>query len=145
MVQERAPLTRLETQKKTLETQNTAFSTLAGKLSSLQTAIENLGEDDSLALVTATSSDTGVGVSATGGTVTGTYDVVVTELARAQVTASQTTYASLTTAAAVGGTLTLTLTPGGGGAATAITAPAGTTLAQLPTLINEEDESPAAA
>src|SRR5687768_14745879 len=92
MQQERAPLNRLETQKKTLETQNTAFSTLAGKLSSLETAIENLGKDKSLALLTATSSDPGVGVSATSGTVTGTYDVIVSELARTQVTASQTTY-----------------------------------------------------
>jgi flagellar hook-associated protein 2 len=143
MVQERAPLTRLETQKKTLETQNTAFSTLAGKLSSLQTAIENLGEDDSLALVTATSSDSGVGVSATGGTVTGTYDVIVTELARAQVTASQSTYASLTEEVATGGTLTLT--PAGGGPAATITLSGSTTLSELAAAINANADSPAAA
>ena len=145
MQQERSPLTRLETQKKTLETQNSAYGTLAGKLATLDSAIEGLKEADSMSLLKATSSNTGVGVSATGGTVSGTYDVIVTELARAQVTASQTTYASLTTPAAVGGTLTLTLTPGGGGAAAVITAPAGTTLSQLATLINEDDDSPAAA
>ncbi len=143
MVQERAPLTRLETHKKTLETQNTAFSTLAGKLSSLQTAIENLGEDDSLALLKATSSDAGVGVSATGGTVTGTYDVVVNELARAQVTASQSTYTSLTQQVATGGTLTLT--PTGGGTAATITISGATTLSGLADAINADPASPAAA
>jgi flagellar hook-associated protein 2 len=145
MQQERAPLTRLETQKKTLETQNTAYSALAGKLTSLKSAVENLKETDSLSLLSATSSNSGVGVSATGGTVSGTYDVVVTELARAQVTASQSTYATLTTAVASGGTLTLTLTPNGGGAATVISAPDGTTLSQLATLINAEADAPAAA
>ena len=142
MQQERAPLTRLETQKKTLETQNTAFSTLAGKLSSLETAIESLGKDKSLALLTASSSDPGVGVSATGGTVTGTYDVIVTELARAQVTASQSTYASLTDVVATGGTLTLT--PATGDPVT-ITISGSTTLSQLAAAINADDDSPAAA
>jgi flagellar hook-associated protein 2 len=145
MQQERSPLTRLETQKKTLETQNSAYGTLAGKLASIKSAIEGLNDPDAMSLLKATSSNSGVGVSATTGTVSGTYDVVVTELARAQVSASQTTYGSLTTAAAAGGTLTLTLTPSGGGAATVITAPDGTTLSQLATLINDEDDSPAAA
>jgi flagellar hook-associated protein 2 len=142
MQQERAPLTRLETQKKTLETQNTAFSTLAGKLSSLETAIENLGKDKSLSLLTASSSDSGVGVSATGGTITGTYDVIVSELARAQVTASQSTYAALTDVVATGGTLTLT--PASGPAVT-VTLSGSTTLSQLAAAINAEDDSPAAA
>ena len=142
MQQERAPLTRLETHKKTLETQNTAFSTLAGKLSSLETAIENLGKDKSLALLTATSSDPGVGVSATGGTVTGTYDVIVSELARAQVTASQSTYTALTDVVATGGTLTLTPATG---APVTITISGSTTLSQLAAAINANDDSPAAA
>jgi flagellar hook-associated protein 2 len=142
MQQERAPLTRLETQKKTLETQNTAFGTLAGKLSSLETAIENLKEADSLSLLTATSSDPGVGVSTTSGTVTGTYDVVVSELARAQVTSSQSTYAGLDTVVATGGTLTLTPTTG---TATTITISSSTTLAGLASAINSASNSPAAA
>ena len=142
MQQERAPLTRLETQKKTLETQNTAFSTLAGKLSSMETAIENLGKDKSLSLLTASSSDSGVGVSATGGTITGTYDVIVSELARAQVTASQSTFSALTDVVATGGTLTLT--PATGPAVT-VTLSGSTTLSQLAAAINAEDDSPAAA
>lgn len=143
MIQERAPLTRLENQKKTLESQNTAFSTLAGKLATLETAIENLGKADSLALLTATSSNAGVGVSATGGTVTGTYDITVTELARAQSTSSASTYGSLTDQVATGGTLTLT--PGDGGAAVTITLSGPTTLSGLAAAINANEDSPAAA
>jgi flagellar hook-associated protein 2 len=143
MTQERAPLNRLETQKKTLETQNTAFSTLAGKLSSLESAIEALGKVDSLALLTASSSDTGVGVSATGGTVTGTYDVVVTSLARSQVSSTQTTFGSMNDVVATGGSLTLT--PGNGDPAVTITISGSTTLSQLASAINANDDSPAAA
>jgi flagellar hook-associated protein 2 len=143
MIQERSPLTRLENQKKTLESQNTAFSTLAGKLATLETAIENLGKADSLALLTATSSNAGVGVSATGGTVTGTYDIVVTELARAQVTSSSSTYGALTDQVATGGSLTLT--PGGGGAAVTINLSGPTTLSGLAAAINANEDSPAAA
>ncbi|HEY6359609.1 MAG TPA: flagellar filament capping protein FliD [Vicinamibacterales bacterium] len=143
MAQERTPLNRLETHKNTLETQNTAFGTLAGKLGSLETAIENLKADDSLAFLTATSTDVGVGVSTTSGTVTGTYDIVVTELAKAQVTASTTTWGALTTEVATGGTLTLT--PSGGGAATVITVSASTSLQQLADQINAATDSPAAA
>jgi flagellar hook-associated protein 2 len=142
MQQERAPLTRLETQKKTLETQNTAFATLAGKLSSLDTAIDNLKTANSLALLTATSSDAGVGVSTTGGTLTGTYDIVVSELARSQVTSSQSTYASLNAEVATGGTLTLT---SASGAAVNITISASTSLSQLAAAINAQSDSPAAA
>ena len=143
MQQERAPLTRLENHKKTLETQNTAFSTLAGKLSSFKSAIEALGKDDSLALLSATSSDPGVGVSTTSGTVTGTYDVLVRKLAVAQVSSSATTYAATTDVVATGGKLTLT--PANGGPAVDIVITGSTTLAQLADAINANDGSPAAA
>jgi flagellar hook-associated protein 2 len=143
MAQERVPLTNLETKKKTLETQNTHFGTLAGKLSTLESAARALTDEDSLAFLTATSSSAGVGVSATTGTVTGTFDLVVTELARAQVTASSSTYAAATDVVATGGSLTLT--PGNGDPATVITVTGSTTLQGLADLINAEDDAPAAA
>jgi flagellar hook-associated protein 2 len=144
MLQERAPLTRLENHKKTLETQNTAFSTLAGKLSSLESAIENLANEDSMALLTATSSDPGVGVSATTGTVTGTYDVSVTTLAKAQVSSSGTTYASANDVVATGGTFTVTHdTDPTKTVSVAVTG--STTLSQLAAAINADEDSPAAA
>jgi flagellar hook-associated protein 2 len=142
MGQERAPLTRLETQKKTLETTNSAFGTLVGKLSTLETAVENLKQEDSLALLTATSNNSGVGVSASTGTVTGTYDIVVSELAKSQVTASSSTYATLDTVVATGGSLTLTPTTGD---PVTITISASTTLAGLVAAVNNDDESPVAA
>jgi flagellar hook-associated protein 2 len=138
MQQERVPLTRLETQKKTLETQNGAFATLAGKLAAVETALDGLRKVDSLSLLAATSSNAGVGVSTTTGTVPGTYDIVVSELARAQVTASQSTYASLGAEVATGGTLTLTPTTG---APVTITLTGSTTLSELAAKINAADAS----
>lgn len=143
MAQERTPINRLESRKQTLQTQNAAFTTLAGKLTSLQTAVDNLKEVDSLAFLTATSTDSGVGVSTTTGTVTGTYDIVVTELAKAQVTSSTTTFASLDTVVATGGSMTLT--PADGSPATTINVTGSMTLKQLADAINAEEDSPAAA
>jgi flagellar hook-associated protein 2 len=143
MAQERVPLTRLETRKSTLETQNSQFGTLAGRLSTLESAVEALKEKDSLAFLSASSSDSGVGVTATTGSVTGTYDIVVTELARSQVTSSSSTYGAATDVVATSGTVTLT--PANGDPATVITLTGSTTLQGLADLINAEDGAPAAA
>src|SRR5262245_38454401 len=134
MAQERQPLTRLETEKKNLETQKTLYGTLAGKLSTLESAASALADADSMAVLKATSSGPSVEVSAGDGSVTGSYSIVVTELARAQVLASTSTYASLDAVVATGGSLTLT--PAEGDPVTvAITA--STTLADLADLIND--------
>ena len=77
MEQERAPLRALESQKKTLETQSTAFGTFLTKLGAVETAVKDLAQTDSLARLTATSSDDGVGVTTTSGTIEGTYEVIV--------------------------------------------------------------------
>ena len=143
MTQERAPLTRLQTEQSTLKSQNTAFGTLAGKLTTFQTAVEALQEEDSLAFLSASSSDSGVGVTSTGGTVPGTYDIVVTTLAKGQVTAASTEYNAVTDVAATGGSLTLT--PANGDPATVITVTASTTLEELAARINDDDDSPASA
>jgi flagellar hook-associated protein 2 len=142
MAQESQPLTRMETQKRNLETQNTAYSTLAGKLSTLQDAADALRDTESLALLTASSSDTGVGVTATGGTVTGAYTIAVTNLAKAQVLASSSTYGALTDVVATSGTLTLTPTTG---PAVPIALSGSTTLQGLVDAINAETDSPVAA
>jgi flagellar hook-associated protein 2 len=145
MASERQPLTRLQSQKSTLETQNSQFATLAGKLSTLKSAVDTLKTKDSLAFLSATSSDAGVGVSADGGTITGTYDIAVTRLATAQVTASQTTFGALTDVIATSGTLTLADSDPGT-ADTVITFDGTTsTLEQLAAAINGEEDSPASA
>jgi flagellar hook-associated protein 2 len=107
MQQERQPLTALESRKTDLEAQNTTFGTFLSKLTTLESAAEALAEADSFASVSASSSDDGVGVSTTSATVEGTYDVVVSQLARAQVTASASTYSSVDTVVGATGTLTL--------------------------------------
>lgn len=142
MQQERQPIDRLNSQKKTLESQSTQFGTLATKLGSLKSASDALQEIDSLAALTATSSDTGVGVSATGGSVAGTYDIVVTELARAQVMTSSSSYAALTTVVATAGALTFTPATG---APVTVTLTGSTTLEGLASAINAKSDAPVAA
>jgi len=140
--QEREPIDRLDTQKKALETQKTAFGTLAGKLSTLQSAVDTLKDADSLSTLSATSSDTGVGVATTSGTVAGSYAIVVSQLAKTQVTASTSTYGALTDVVATGGTLTLT--PASGSPVT-VTLTGSTTIQELATAINDATDSPATA
>jgi flagellar hook-associated protein 2 len=106
--QERAPIAAIETQRTALQAQSTAFSTFATKLSALETAVENLANSDELAKVSATSSDdAAVGVSTGSATTTGMYEVVVSDLARAQVLASSSTYASPDTVVATSGAISL--------------------------------------
>jgi flagellar hook-associated protein 2 len=108
MQQERLPLTALETQKKTLEAQNTAFATYATRLGALESAAETLAKSTSLSRVSATVSDSSaVGISTGSSTITGRYEVAVTELARAQVTASSSTYDSVDDVVATSGILSL--------------------------------------
>jgi len=142
MAQERQPLTALETRKTTLQSQNSAFGTLAGKLSALGSAADKLKELGSLSTLGATSSDSGVGVTATSGTIPGSYEIVVSELARAQVTASQSTFAATSDVVGTGGSITLT--PASGDPVT-ISLTGSTTLEGLAALINDEEDSPATA
>lgn len=136
---ERAPLTNLETSKTNLETKNTAFGTLASKLSTLQTAFQNLGKSTSMAGLSVSSSDGGVGVSAGTGNVGGTYDVVVSQLAKQQVTASTSTYGSSDDIVATGGTLVLRDSQGNDSVIT-VTGPL--KLSELAAAINAKDTAP---
>jgi flagellar hook-associated protein 2 len=136
MAQERQPLTTLETQKTAYETQKTAFGTLAGRLSAVQSAVETLASGNAVAGLAVTSSDTSVGVASTGGSVEGSYEIVVQALARRQVTASMSTYASTDEIVATGGSLTLT---GSDGTTTTITVDAVMTVKELVDAINSAD------
>jgi flagellar hook-associated protein 2 len=109
MLQERAPLTRIEAQRSGLQAQNSAFATLASRLGALETAVQNLAQGTSLSKVAASSSDdAAVGISAGFATATGNYDVVVTELAKSQTTVSASTYNSADAVVATAGAITLT-------------------------------------
>ena len=108
MAQESQPVTTLQTQKTTLETQKTAFGTLLTRLSSLESTIDKLGTTTSLNPTKATSSSASIGVTSSNTAAEGTYNIVVTTLARAQVLASSSSYSSLDDVIATGGTLTIT-------------------------------------
>ncbi len=141
MQQESAPLTRLDTQKKALETQKTLFGTLSTKLGALKTAADALKNESSLGVLKATSSGPGVEVSAASGTNTGTYNIKVSELARAQVLASA-TFSSLDDVVGTAGAVTITPATGD---PVVIGVTGSTTIQQLAAAINENDDSPISA
>lgn len=89
MEQEQAPLRTLQAQQKELESRATTYRTLATKLAALETAVNALSGENSLAGRKATNTDPAlVNVSVGDSAAAGLYDVVVQELARAQVTAA---------------------------------------------------------
>lgn len=108
MAQEQQPYLNLKAQKTAIQGQTTAFSTLATRLGTVETAASDLAKTGSLNVLRAASSDpAAVGVSTTTGSLAGTYDVVVSELAHAQVTASTSSYSATDAVVATGGTLSL--------------------------------------
>ena len=146
MTAERIPLTALESKKTTLNQQGTAFTTLAGKLGALKSAVDTLAKPAGFDLFAATSgSPENVGVSTTSGGVAGLYEVVVSELARAQVMASTTTYADPDEVIATGGSLSVALF-GNPPVNIPPTAIAGSmTVRQLADAINADTNSPVSA
>lgn len=139
MQQESQPLRALEAQQTALRSRVTTLNLLNNRVSALQSAATALTGPGALAAVQATSSDaSAVGVSAGPGAVAGRYDIVVNQLARAQVTASTTNVADVdTTIVADGGTLTI------GGHTVTIGGPV--TLSQLAETINAATDAPARA
>jgi flagellar hook-associated protein 2 len=108
MQQERAPIAAIHAQRTTLQGQNSAFATFATRLAAVETAVRDLAETRQLTRVTATSSDSSaVGISTGSASTTGSYQVTVSELARAQVLVSDSTYDSLDAVVATGGVISL--------------------------------------
>lgn len=109
MEQERVPIFSLETDRTALEGQDFEYGILATTLADLQLAAEQLATSDGFGTRAIANSDpAAISASVASTTPIGTYDIVVSELARAQVTASTSTYSdSDTTIVASGGTLTI--------------------------------------
>lgn len=109
MTQERRPLQALEARQSSLKSQATAYTTLAGKLAALASAAEKLSSAEGLSARSVTSShESLVAAAASGEAAPGTYEVVVTSLARAQVTASASQAPDRdSTIVATGGSLTI--------------------------------------
>lgn len=109
MAQERIPVTQLESQQKALTTQKTFYATFASKLAALESAVEDLTAANAFDGRSATVSDpTAATVQVGGTTPKGSYNILVTSLAKAQVTGSSSTHTDRsTTTVADGGTLTI--------------------------------------
>jgi flagellar hook-associated protein 2 len=138
MQQERVPVVQLETQKRALEAQRSEFGTLASKLGALESAAEALAAAQALDATTATVSDSSrLAVTSTGAAPEGTYEVLVQQLARAQVSTSGTYADKDTTVVATGGRLVI------GG--TTVTLSGNATLQQLANAINATADVPAVA
>lgn len=130
MEQERIPVKTLETQKSALQSQSSSFAQLATKVSALESAAGKLSDRSTLSGRAATNTDaTAVAVTTSSTSAVGTYDVIVDELARAQVTPSTTLAPDKdTTLVAAAGALTI--------GDTVVTVAASSTLQQLADAIN---------
>ena len=133
MRQESRPLEALELRRKQLEAVSETYGTLTSKLAALKSAAGDLSSTSSVTAYAATSSaPTSVGVSASGAAAPGRYEIVVNDLAKAQVTVSSSTAPdATTTTVASGGTLTID--------GVTVTVAGNTTLSGLAQAINATD------
>ncbi|MDE1980995.1 MAG: flagellar filament capping protein FliD [Betaproteobacteria bacterium] len=101
------PVTLLQQQEASYQTQLTALGTVNGALTSFQSAVQGLTSASQYQALNATSSNSAVGVTAAAGAAQGNYSVSVSSLAQAQslIAAGQT---SQTAAIGSGATTTLT-------------------------------------
>ena len=139
MQQESAPLQALQAKQTELQATDSTFGQLATKLDALRTASGALSDSSTLNTYAATSSDTtALTASASATAVAGRYEVKVNQLARAQVTVSNTFAPDAnTTIVATGGSLTV--------GTEQITITGSVTLQQLAAAINADANSPASA
>ena len=139
MQQESRPLQVLEARGRALQATDTALGALAGKLDTLRNAASALTNTSVSVDYVAMSSNSAIAtVTSSAGAVPGRYDLVVSQLARAQVTASASTAPDAnTTVVATGGTLTI------GGVAVTVTG--NVTLQQLAAQINATASIPVSA
>jgi flagellar hook-associated protein 2 len=145
MTQESAPLTALQARQTATATRIANFATLATKTDALETAAAALSSASSLAGFSAASTDSSaVAVSASSGASAGHYDIIVKELARAQVTASS-SFAADATAAFVTTDGTLAITATGSATPVNVDVTAGMTMAQVADAINAKADAAATA
>jgi flagellar hook-associated protein 2 len=133
MTQESQPVLRLQEQQTALKSQKTAFSTLASKLATLEDTIQTLSSRAEFGGKTASSTnDQVVSAEASSSASVGSYDIVVTELAKAQATASSSMPDKDTTPVATGGSIVVN------GVTITVSVPA--TLQDLADAINANDD-----
>lgn len=109
MTQASQPLNSLQSRQNALKTQLTTFDSLRTRVESLRSSASSLGSLDAVSTTASTSNNSAaVSVSSGPSASPARYDVVVSTLARAQVTASAGTFADAdTTVVASGGSITI--------------------------------------
>ncbi len=134
---ESIPLEILQGQESDLKTKDSALVTFGTEVADLLDPVADLLLSATFAALDASSTDTDVASVTLGdGAVAGTYDLNITQLAKAQVTASTNGYTNTTDTAADGGSISFTI---GTTTTTAIAISAATSLAELKTLINDQN------
>lgn len=129
---ERRPLTDFSTKEASYKAKLTAFGSLQGALSSLQTAAKALTKTDTFAGKTANSSDSTLfSASATSSASAGSYDLAVNTIAKAHSLATNVNYGSSTFGS---GTLRIQI---GAGTPADISIGSGSTLSQIRQAIND--------
>ena len=136
MAQESLPLNSLQKQQKSAQSKDAALATLGTQIGSMQSNAKDLASASVFEDVTAASSDTSILTTSLGsGAVAGHYDVVISQLAKAQVTTSTNGFAATSTVVANGGSISFTID---GETSDAINITEDTTLSELRTLINDQ-------
>lgn len=109
MTQASLPLTALQNSQVALQTKVSTFSTLATQIAGLQSAAASLADPVTTSAFAGSSSDpTALGVTTSSSARAGHYDVIVNEVARAQVTVSTSSVTDpAATVVATGGTVTI--------------------------------------
>ncbi len=108
MQQASEPLNALQAQQDSINSQIKSMASLGNRVSSLKSAADDLADAEQFTAYSASTTDTAVSAKTGTGALAGHYDIQVLELARAQVTASNSTTAdSNTTIVASGGSMTI--------------------------------------
>ena len=129
MQYERLPLQGLLDDQKKVQNKDSAFVSLSGMISALETPVTALTTGTAFTTAAAASSDPTVATVSVGeGALLGQYDVSIVQLAKAQVTKSTNGYSASSDIAATGGSISFTIN---GQSSEALTVTAGTSLVDL--------------
>src|SRR5262245_47998313 len=143
MQYESLPLLALQNEETKIHNKDSAFVSLAGIISALQSPVSALTGSSAFSNVTASSTNPSVASATSGsGALAGQYQVSVSQLARNQVTKSANGFAASSDVAANGGSISFTIN---GETTEAINITADTTLADLAQQINSQNSGVAAS
>jgi flagellar hook-associated protein 2 len=137
MQSESQPLQALQDQQQQIENKDSAYVSLGGIVSAMESPVTNLTNPTAFTNVSANSSDTSIATVSLGdGGIPGQYQVSISQLAKNQVTKSTNGYAATTGTAADGGSISFTIN---GSTTTAINVTSATSLDDLRNQINAQN------